>query len=181
VYVLFNTTDGTTLPIISVTPVVGGVEVVFNDNVPPATPGSYTFKIIRAGNIKCFATRPNIFQIAPVVCLLTITDMVGDLFATPGALGLTVTLTGTGFLSGGPLIVGFENQIFPFNPLDILLVTVISDVMLDIDFNATDGGPASASPTGFYGVRITLADDPTCEATIGIDSFVEPQVTIEFL
>jgi len=170
VYVMFNTTDGTTLPLISVTPIVGGVEVVFDDDVPPATPGSYTFKIIRAGNLKCFATRSNVFQIAPAVCPIEVTGMTGDgvtpppLF--PGSLGHSVMVTGSGFLAG-PLTITIVNVFPPFNILIPTLITVVDDNTITIDFDAPFA-------TGFYEVTVALTADPTCfgvaPGSIGVDA-----------
>ena len=181
IYVLFNTSTGQILQPLSVTPIVGGVIVLFDDESPPADPGAWSFKIMRATNpTGCFFVKSNCLVIAGAVCLLTITDMVGDgVFPNfpliPGSVGHSITLTGTGFLSGGPLVVVFENTSPPFNPLDITLVTIIDDTSLTIDFDARDGGfPAS---DGFYAVRITLVDDPACEATIGFE-FFEPQVGV---
>jgi len=159
VYVLFNTSDGTTLPILSVIPVVGGVVVTFDDDSPPATPGSYTFKIIRAGNLDCFTTRSNVFQIFPAVCLIVVTGMSGDgVFPNfpliPGSLGHSVTVTGSGFLAG-PLTITIVNNFPPFNTLIPTLITVVDDNTITIDFDA----PFS---DGFYEVTVALTSDPTC-------------------
>ena len=165
VYIMFNTTDGTTLPIISVTPIVDGVTVVFDDDSPPATPGSYTFKIIRAGNLDCFATRSNVFQIAPAVCLIEITSMTGDgVFPPgppifPGTPGQSVALVGAGFLSGA-LTVTIINTSPPFNTFLPTLVTVIDDNNMTVDFDAPFFD-------GFYDVRVELTADPTCFDEIG--------------
>ena len=183
IYVMFNTSDGTFLPIISVTPIVGGVNVIFNDDSPPATPGAYTFKILRADNAECFVIRASIFTVAPVVCEIEIDSWTGDgippppfTFVPPGTPGLTATVIGSGFLPG-PLTVVLENAFPPFNNLDITLVTVIDDNTLTINWNATDGGPVSPAPDGNYGVRISLTDDPTCFDEFGFE-FFEPSITI---
>lgn len=180
IYLLFAPGTGASFAPLQVTPGPGAGQVTLlfpdDDDLPG---GIYTLKIMRASDpTRCFAIRAGILTIIGFVCTIDILNMTGDgVFPnpvlSPGDLGLTVALMGSGFLSG-PLTVVFENTFPPFNGLDITLVTVVDDNNLTIDFDATDGGPAF---DGFYGVRVTLTAEPTCFDEIGF-SFLEPQVAI---
>lgn len=165
IYVLFNTSTGQQLLPQSVTPVVGGVDIVFDVTSPPADEGAWSFKVMRLANPKgCFFVKPNCFVIAPVVCLITLTTLTGDgVFPNPplfpGNSG-TVSLTGSGFLSGA-LTVTMPVAFFGFTPFTVDLVTVIDDNNMDIDFTSVLG------EDGQWGVRIELTSDPTCFDEIG--------------
>jgi len=165
VYVLFNTGTAQLLKPTSVTPVVGGVEVVFDVTSPPTDAGSWSFKVMRAANpTGCFAVRSGCLVIAPVVCTISLTGISGDgVFPNvplmPGDSG-TVSLTGTGFLSGA-LTVTMPVAFGGPTSFTVDLVTVIDDSNMDIDFTTVVG------ETGQWGVRVELASDPTCFDEIG--------------
>lgn len=178
IYSLFNTSTGQVLLPESVTPIVDGVQVAFDVTSPPADPGAWSFKVARESNpTVCFFVKSNCYVIQDVVCTLTITDMTGDgvppnPLIFPGTLDNTVSLTGTGFLSG-TLNVSIL-QVFggpPGTPLPIDMVTVIDDNNLDIQFDTF------GDSDGAYGVVISLDEDPMCEAMIGFE-ILEPQIFI---
>lgn len=142
------------------------------DLIPP---GVYNLKVIREGNLECFAISYGVYtQVAPA-CDIEVTDMVGDgVFPnpplSPGDTDATVTISGSGFLSG-PLTV----TITPFfggpNPLNVDSVAVGDDNTLTVQFDA------DPFQTGTYGVRVELTSDPTCFGEIGFD-FGEPQISV---
>ena len=163
IYILFNTTTGQVLQPTSVTPVVGGVDVVFDVTSPPAAPGAWSFKIMRVANPKdCFFVKPNCHVI--VGCTISLLTLTGDgvdpnppIFA--GNSG-TVALTGSGFLSG-PLTVTIPVSFGDPGPFTVDVVNIIDDSNMTIDFTTI---PANNTECG---VRIELASDPTCFAEIG--------------
>jgi len=165
IYVLFNTSTGQQLVPVSVTPIGGGVDVVFDVTSPPADAGSWTFKTMRVANPKnCFFVKSNCVVVAGSVCLITLLTLVGDgvppnpaLF--PGNPG-TVSLTGAGFLSGA-LTVTIPPVFGGFTPFTVDLVTIIDDNTMDIDFTS------DPFEMGQWGVRVELTADPMCFAEIG--------------
>lgn len=175
IYILFNTSTGQVLKPLSVTPIVGGVVVVFDDDSPPADAGSWSFKIMRAANpAACFFVKGGCLVIAGAVCDIEITDMTGDGVFPPGpplfpGTSGTVAVTGSGFLSGGPVTVTMPRAPGPPGPdITVDLVVIIDDNNMTVDFT-------TPGVDGFYGLTVTLDSDPLCTDSIGLD-FGEPQV-----
>jgi hypothetical protein len=178
---LFNTSTGQVLAPVSVSPIVGGLEVEFDMTSPPATGGSWSLKIARATNLDCFAVRNDIFQLTGAVCSLSITDLTsptGFPVIPPGPPGFpggsfTVDLVGVGFLSEGPVTVTIGPNLFPPNDTIIpTLVTITDDNNMSLDFTGNFN-------SGVYGVTVALTADPTCFAQIGYD-FAPPYIALQF-
>ena len=151
--IIFQLGTGSIIPIVSRT-ITGPSTIELELNIIDSlTGGSYALKVVRSSDPKsCFAIKYSAFEIeVPVVCTLTLTDLSGDgvppnggIFA--GNTDNTVSLVGTGFLSG-PLTVTIDRVFGGPLTLPIDFVTVNDDNNLDVQFDTIGGQDGQFSVT----------------------------------
>ena len=165
---VFNTSTGQVIYPATVSPVAGGFALTFDLTSPPADVGSWTFKVVRAGNPNCFAIRSGVYVVTGTVCSLTADawTLSGGLpFPELGFLAGTspVTwITGSGF-TGCTLDVTVELFI-SFNPapptLPVIGLTVTNDNLIEF---TVDGSGVATNAT--YQAVISCTDIPGCEVS----------------
>ena len=159
-FIIFNT-SGNAFAALSVSPSGGNWVLTFpgSDLLPP---GTYALKVIREGDLDCFAVEQNVFNISGGVCLID-----AGPWTNPGGIPffpiffpgpIPTEITGSGFTTC-TIDVEVISMVAIVPTLPVIGLTVINDNLLSF----TVDGSASFPFGGIYQARVFCTDIPGCE------------------